>query len=85
MHRLQAQGRTRLSEARATEAGRATEIRVGSSTNGVVPVLAARRSLAADTRQWAELGAVALAAIAADQLTKWVVSSPLALSEEVAH
>ena len=77
LHRLQAQGRERLTEARATE------IRVGSSTNGVVPVLAGRRSLAADTRQWISLAAVALAAIAADQLTKWIVSSQLALGEEV--
>ena len=77
LSRLQAQGRERLSEARATE------IRVGSSTNGVVPVLAARRSLAARTGQWVALAAVALSAIAADQLTKWIVSSQLRLGEEV--
>ena len=74
---MQAQRGTGLTEARATE------IRVGSSTNGVVPVLGARRSLAARTRQWVELGAVAFAAIAADQLTKRIVSSQLALGEEV--
>ncbi|HET8652079.1 MAG TPA: signal peptidase II [Gaiellaceae bacterium] len=74
---MQAQGRERLTEARATE------IRVGSSTNGVVPVLAARRSLAARTGQWVALAAVALSAIAADQLTKWIVSSQLALGDEV--
>ena len=56
---------------------------MGSSTNGVVPVLGARRSLAARGRQWVELGAVAFAAIAADQLTKWIVSSQLSLGEEV--
>ena len=77
LHRLQTQRGTGLSEARSTE------IRVGSSTNGVVPVLAARRSLAADTRQWVSLGLVALSAIAADQLTKWIVSNELALGEEV--
>ena len=77
LHRLQAPRGTRLTETRAAE------IRVGSSTNGVVPVLGARRSLAARTRQWVELGSVALAAIAADQLTKWIVSSQLELGEEV--
>ena len=77
LHRLQAQRGTGLTETRATE------IRVGSSTNGVVPVLAGRRSLAADTRQWISLAAVALCAIFADQLTKWIVSSQLALGEEV--
>jgi signal peptidase II len=77
MHRVQAERRTGLTEARATE------IRVGSSTNGVVPVLGARRSLAARTRQWVELAAVALAAIAADQATKWIVSSQLTLGEHV--
>ena len=56
---------------------------MGSSTNGVVPVLGARRSLAAQTRQWVELAAVALVAIAADQATKWIVSSQLSLGEEV--
>ena len=46
-------------------------------------MLAARRSLAARTGQWAGLAAVALSAIAADQLTKWIVSSQLRLGEEV--
>lgn len=46
-------------------------------------MLAGRRSLAAQTRQWVELGVVALAAIAADQLTKWLVSSQLSLGDEV--
>src|SRR5829696_2918772 len=62
LHRVQTQRGTGLREARSAE------IRVGSSTNGVVPVLGARRSLAA---------------IAADQLTKWIVSNELALGEEV--
>jgi signal peptidase II len=77
LYRLQTQRGTGLGEARSAE------IRVGSSTNGVVPVLGARRSLAADTRQWVSLGLVALAAIAADQLTKWIVSNELSLGEEV--
>ncbi|HET9322532.1 MAG TPA: signal peptidase II [Gaiellaceae bacterium] len=65
-----------------TEA-RATEVRVGSSTNGVVPVLAGRRSLAAGTSQWVALAAVALCSIAADQTTKWIVASQLVLGESV--
>lgn len=76
LHRLQAERRT-LTEARATE------IRVGSSTNGVVPVLVGRRSLAARTRQWVGLATVALAAIAADQVTKAIVSNELPLGDEI--
>lgn len=76
LHRLQTPRGT-LTEARATE------VRVGSSTNGVVPVLAGRRSLAAGTSQWVALAAVALCSIAADQTTKWIVASQLVLGESV--
>jgi signal peptidase II len=75
---LQAEGRARVGEP-----GRANDVRVGSSTNGVVPVLGARRSLAAQVRHWVELVAVAVSAIAADQVTKWIVSSQLSLGHEV--
>jgi signal peptidase II len=61
----------------------ASEIRVGSATNGVVPQWGAGRSLAAGFRQWLGLGAVAGAAVAADQVTKWIVSSSLSLGEAV--
>jgi signal peptidase II len=43
----------------------------------------AERSLAARAPQWVGLGAVVLAAIAADQLTKWIVSSQLAFDESL--
>lgn len=43
----------------------------------------AERSLAAEPRQWAGLCLVALAAVAADQVTKHVVASELALNGEV--
>jgi signal peptidase II len=56
---------------------------VGSATNGVIPQWAAGRSLAAGLRQWLGLGAVAAAAIAADQVTKMIVSSTVELGEEV--
>ncbi len=78
LHRLQAEGRARVDEPH-----RASDVRVGSSTNGVVPVLGARRSLAARTREWVELAAVAVTAVAADQVTKLIVSAELSLGEEV--
>ena len=52
-------------------------------TNGVIPQWGAGRSLAAGVRQWIGLGAVAAAAVAADQLTKMIVSSALALGDDV--
>jgi signal peptidase II len=61
----------------------ASEIRVGSATNGVVPQWGAGRSLGAGFRQWLALVAVAGAAVAADQVTKAIVSSSLSLGEAV--
>ena len=66
-----------------TEPLRRSDVRVGSSTNGLAPVSFAERSLAAGTAQWAALGAIALAALAADQLTKWIVASNLGLDDGV--
>lgn len=62
---------------------RPLDVRVGSSTNALQPISAAERSLAAGARQWAALGAIAVAALAADQLTKGIVSSALPLGDEV--
>ena len=59
------------------------EIRVGSATNALQPVSSAERSLAAGPAQWLALGLVAGAAVAADQLTKRVVSSALDLGGQV--
>jgi len=59
------------------------EIRVGSSTNGLEPISAAHRPLGARTSQWLGLLSVAVAAIVADQLTKQLVTSQLALDDEV--
>ena len=64
-------------------APRTLDVRVGSSTDALTPVSSARRSFAAGPMQWAELGAVVLAAIAADQLTKLIVASQLELGESV--
>jgi signal peptidase II len=63
------------------EPGAHADVRVGSSTNALVPVSVAERSLAARPRQWVGLAAVVIAAIAGDQLTKHVVTSRLGLDE----
>jgi signal peptidase II len=57
------------------------DVRVGSATNAVRPILAAERSLAAGTAQWVALLAVAGAAFIADQLTKQVIARTLAVGE----
>jgi signal peptidase II len=67
----------------AEPAPRVVDVRIGSSTDGLTPVSAAERSLAAGPAQWVALLAVAVAALFADQLTKHIVSSRLALGEEV--
>ncbi len=72
-----------MSEPARTPPPRPLDVRVGSSTNALQPISSAERSLAAGPRQWAALGAIAAAAVAADQLTKEVVSSALSLGEEV--
>jgi signal peptidase II len=59
------------------------EVRVGSSTDGLTPVSVAERSLAAGGWQWVGLAAVAVAAVVADQVTKHIVTSTLALDESV--
>ena len=59
------------------------DVRVGSATDGRVPVSFASRSLAADARQWLSMAVVALAAIAADQVTKEITRAELALGEAV--
>jgi len=64
-------------------APRTLDVRVGSSTDALTPVSVAERSLAARTSQWIGLGAVVLASIAADQLTKLIVSSQLDYDESL--
>jgi signal peptidase II len=64
-------------------APRTLDVRVGSSTDALTPVSVAERSLAARTLQWAGLAAVVGAAILADQLTKWIVSSQLAFDDSL--
>jgi len=59
------------------------EIRIGSTPQGVVHVSAAARRLVATPRHWASLGLVAVAAFAADQLTKMAVRSSLSLDDSI--
>jgi signal peptidase II len=59
------------------------DVRVGSATDGLTPFSVAARSLGAGLSEWLALGAVAVAAIAADQLTKHIVSSKLTLGDQV--
>ena len=66
-----------------SEPGRPVEIRIGSTPEGAVHVSAAERRLAATPRQWASLGLVAVAAFAADQVTKLAVRSTLSLDDSV--
>jgi signal peptidase II len=66
-----------------SEPVRQLEVRVGSSTDALTPVSRATRSFAATKTQWLALGAVAVAAVIADQVTKHVVTRTLGLDESV--
>jgi signal peptidase II len=66
-----------------SSARRVLDVRVGSATNALQPISSAERSLAAGPTQWLSLVLVAAAAVGADQLTKQVVSSALALGDAV--
>jgi signal peptidase II len=59
------------------------DVRVGSSTNALAPVSMAERSLGAGWWQWTGLTAVVAAAVAGDQVTKYVVRSHLRVGESV--
>ena len=74
------EGVPRLPDGERTEARR-PDIRVGSATDGLTPLAVAQRSLAASLVQWLALAAITLAAVGADQLTKYVVTSHLRLDD----
>jgi signal peptidase II len=59
------------------------DVRVGSASRAVSPVLVAERKLGAGPSHWLALAAIALAAVAADQLTKHLVISQLQLDDGV--
>jgi signal peptidase II len=62
---------------------RGADIRVGSTTDGLTPISVAERQLGASWPQWLSLGSVALAGVAADQLTKSIVTSRLDFNDQV--
>jgi len=66
-----------------TEHARRIQTPLGARTDGLAPVSIAQRSLGARSTQWIGLAAVAAAALLADQLTKQVVTSTLALDGDV--
>jgi signal peptidase II len=67
----------------SSEPARKAEYRPGARTDGLAPISVAARSLAAQPVHWLSLGAVAAAAMIADQLTKHVVASEVQLDDEV--
>ena len=64
-----------------TDPARRADVRVGSSTDALSPVSVAERRLGAGPSQWLALVAISLAAVAADQLTKHIVTGTLALDD----
>jgi signal peptidase II len=62
---------------------RQLEVRVGSATDALTPLSRASRSFAATPVQWLSLGAIAVAAVLADQVTKHIVASNLTLGERL--
>ncbi len=64
-----------------SEPARQLDVRVGSATDALTPVSRATRSFAATRGQWLSLGALASAAVVADQVTKYVVASNLSLGD----
>ncbi len=79
MHRLQTPRREGLTN----PSPRLIDVRVGSATDGRVPISVAERSLSAGPFHWLALIAVAFAAIVADQLTKQIVVAQLEFGESV--
>ncbi len=73
-----------MSEPARNEQPRTLDVRVGSATSALQPLSSVERSLAPHLGQWVALAVVSVAAVAADQFTKWMVSSALGLGEAVA-
>ena len=78
LHRLQAGDR-----ARVNRPVRPLDVRVGSTTDGLTPLSVAERPLGAGPTHWLGLAAIVLAAVAADQLTKHIVTGRLRLDAGV--
>ena len=67
-----------------TDRPRQIDVRVGSATNALQPFSSAERRLGAGPAQWLALTIVAGAAVAADQVTKAIVSARLSIGDAVA-
>ena len=78
VHRMQASGGAALSERPST-----ADVRVGSATDGRVPVSVASRSFAPSRAQWLSMLLILFAAVAADQITKEIARHNLDLGESV--
>ncbi len=72
-----------MTEPARSDPPRALDVRVGSATSALQPLSSVERSLAPGPAQWVSLAVVCITAVAADQLTKWMVSSALGLGESV--
>ena len=59
------------------------EVRVGSSPDALMPISVAEKWLGAGLWQWLSFALVVVCAFGADQLTKWLVTSRLALGSSV--
>ena len=86
LHRLREAGRAPVTDRSLTDPPlsnpvRSPDVRVGSMQNGLSPVSVAERSLAARPTHWVSLAAIVLAALAADQLTKQIVTGHLQLDQ----
>jgi signal peptidase II len=66
-----------------SEPARRLDVRVGSSTDALTPISVARRPLGAGLVQWVGLAAIGFSAVAADQLTKHIVTGHLRLDEGI--
>jgi signal peptidase II len=62
---------------------RLPEVRVGSSPDALTPISVAEKKLGAGLWQWISFSLVVVCAFGADQLTKWLVTSRLALWSSV--
>ena len=70
-----------MSEPARSAPPRRVDVRIGSSTNALQPISGAERRVGAGRAQWLALVVVAGTAIAADQLTKAIVSAQLPIGD----
>ena len=73
-----------MSEPARSAPPRRLDVRIGSSTNALQPISGAERRVSAGRAQWIALLVIAGTAIAADQLTKAIVSTRLPIGNAAA-